>query len=538
MRTPTRHGDGEGSIHGEGIDMRPPGVRRGIGRGRSEERNGQTGETRVRRGFGLDDVFQGAGRKRESERGVRASRPGNAGGAKAPRFRRAFEDGKERRLATSLETPDKIRTLQRKLYVKAKAEPAFRFYLLHDKISRSDILAHAYALARSNAGAAGVDGATFEDIERAGLEAWLEALREDLASMRYRPEPVRRVMIPKPGGGERPLGIPTIRDRVAQTAAKLVLEPIFEADLDDSAYGYRPKRSAGDAIAATHRLIRRGHVDVVDADLSKYFDTIPHPDLLKSVARRIVDRKMLRLIKLWLSAPVEERDDAGRRRMSGGKSNRRGTPQGGVISPLLANLYMNRFLRFWRLKECETTFRARLVNYADDFVILSRGHAAEALAWTRAVMARLGLTINEAKTSLKDASAEGFDFLGYTFGPRYGRKGERYLGARPSAKSLRRIKGKISDLLRPGNMGAWPQVRGRLNRLLGGWSAYFGYGTLNAAYRSVDRHVCDRVRRFLNRRSKGDGRGARVYPWSEIFGALGVRRLTRDKPATPAVSLT
>jgi len=209
-----------------------------------------------------------------------------------------------------------------------------------------------------------------------------------------------------------------------------------------------------------------------------------------------------------------------------------------VISPLLANLYMNRFLKFWRLKECETTFRAHLVNYADDFVILSRGHAAEALAWTRAVMTRLGLSINEAKTSLKDAGADGFDFLGYTFGPRYGRKGERYLGARPSAKSLRRIKGKISDLLKPGNMGAWPQVRGRLNRLLGGWSAYFGYGTLNAAYRSVDRHVCDRVRRFLNRRSKGDGRGARVYPWSEIFGKLGVRRLTRHPPATPAVSLT
>jgi len=322
----------------------------------------------------------------------------------------------------SLETPDKIRTLQRKLYVKAKAEPEFRFYLLHDKICRSDILAHAYALARSNAGAAGVDGTTFEDIERAGLEAWLEALREDLASMRYRPEPVRRVMIPKPGGGERPLGIPTIRDRVAQTAAKLVLEPIFEADLDDSAYGYRPKRSAGDAIAATHRLIRRGYVDVVDADLSKYFDMIPHPDLLESAARRIVDRKVLRLIKLWLSVPVEERDGAGRRRMSGGKSNRRGTPQGGVISPLLANLYMNRFLKFWRLKECETTFRAHLVNYADDFVILSRGHAAEALAWTRAVMTRLGLLINEAKTSLKDARADGFDFLGYSVLQRHGKE--------------------------------------------------------------------------------------------------------------------
>ena len=441
-------------------------------------------------------------------------------------------------MATSLETPDKIRTLQRKLYVKAKAEPKFRFYLLYDKICRADILAHAYALARRNDGTAGVDGVTFDDIERAGVEAWLEALREDLASMTYRPSPVRRVMIPKPGGGERPLGIPTIRDRVAQTAAKLVLEPIFEADFEDCAYGYRPERSAGDAIKATHRLIRQGYADVVDADLSRYFDTIPHVELLKSVARRVVDAKVLRLIKLWLSSPAEERDGAGRRRVSGGKSCRKGTPQGGVISPLLANLYMNRFLKFWRVKECGKTFRAHVVNYADDFVILSRGRAAEALAWTRAVMTRLGLTLNEAKTSVRDARAEDFDFLGYTFGPRYARDGERYLGARPSMKSLTRIKGKIGDLLRPCETGDWPGVRKRLNRLLGGWSAYFGYGTLNAAYRSVDRHVGDRVRRFLNRRAKRGGRGAREYSWSEIFGRLGVQRLTRDRPAAPAVSLT
>ena len=438
----------------------------------------------------------------------------------------------------SLATPDKIRTLRRKLYVKAKAEPEFRFYLLHDKVCRADILAHAYALARHNDGSAGVDEVTFDDIERAGVEAWLAALREDLASMTYRPSPVRRVMIPKPGGGERPLGVPTIRDRVAQTAAKLVLEPIFEADFEDSAYGYRPQRSAGDAIKATHRLIRRGDADVVDADLSKYFDTIPHAELMQSVARRIVDGKVLRLIKLWLTSPVEERDSAGKRRMSGGKSNRKGTPQGGGVSPLLANLYINRFLKFWRLRECGETFRARVVNYADDFVILSRGKAAEALAWTRDVMAKLGLTINEAKTSLKNARAEGVDFLGYTFGPRYARNGELYLGARPSKKSLKRIKGKISDVLRPCERGAWPQVRKRLNRLLGGWSAYFGYGTLNAAYRAVDRHVCDRVRRFLNRRRQRGGRGARVFSWNDVFGKLGVQRLTRDKPAAPAVSLT
>ena len=229
----------------------------------------------------------------------------------------------------SLETSEKIRTLQRKLYRKAKAEPAFRFYVLYDKICREDILRHAYALARANAGAPGVDGVTFKQIDAAGVEAWLSGLREDLVSRTYRPDPVRRVTIPKPGGGDRPLGIPTIRDRVVQTAAKIVLEPIFEADFEDSAYGYRPRRSAIDAVKETHRLICRGYTDVVDADLSKYFDTIPHADLLQSVGRRVVDRHVLWLIKLWLRAPVEERDGSGTLRMSGGKSNKCGTPQGG-----------------------------------------------------------------------------------------------------------------------------------------------------------------------------------------------------------------
>ena len=213
---------------------------------------------------------------------------------------------------------DKIRTLQRKLYLKAKAEPDYRFYLLYDKIYREDILRHAYDLVRANKGAPGVDGRDVREIEAAGLEEWLAGIRKDLARRRIRPQPVRRVMIPKPGGGERPLGIPTIRDRVVQTAAKLVLEPIFEADLDPSAYGYRPKRSAQDAIQKVHELLCRGYTDVVDADLSKYFDTIPHRELMQCVARRIVDRDVLRLIKMWLKAPVEERDENGKRRMSGG----------------------------------------------------------------------------------------------------------------------------------------------------------------------------------------------------------------------------
>ena len=233
----------------------------------------------------------------------------------------------------SLKTPDGIRTLQRKLYEKAKAEPGFRFYILYDKVWRADILSHAYDLARANKGAPGVDGITFEQIETSGLENWLTRLGEELRAKTYRCQPVRRVMIPKPGGGQRPLGIPTIRDRVVQTAAKLLLEPIFEADFDPNAYGYRPKRSAQEAIQKVHKLLCEGYADVVDADLSKYFDTIPHSELMQCVARRIVDRDMLRLIKMWLKVPVEERDKNGKPRVSGGKGSSCGTPQGGVMTP-------------------------------------------------------------------------------------------------------------------------------------------------------------------------------------------------------------
>ena len=437
----------------------------------------------------------------------------------------------------SLATPESIRKLQRKLYLKAKDEPAFRFYLLYDKICREDILCHAYDLARANKGAPGVDGVTFAMIEASGREEWLAAIRKDLVVKTYRPAPVRRVMIPKPGGGERPLGIPTIRDRVVQTAAKLVLEPIFEADFEDSAYGYRPRRSAADAIKETHRLIRRGYTDVVDADLSKYFDTIPHSDLLKSVARRIVDRHVLRLIKLWLKAPVEERDGNGKRHVSGGKSNTRGTPQGGVASPLLSVIYMNRFLKHWRLTGRGEAFRAHVISYADDFVILSRGHADEALAWTRSVMTKLGLTLNEAKTSLKDARTEHFDFLGYTFGPqRYRKDGHWYLGASPSKKSVLRIKTKIGDLLVTGNKEPWPVVCTQLNRLLRGWSAYFGYGTRLPAYRAVDNHVYDRVRALLRKRHKVRGRGTKRFSDDIVFGERGVLRLRRVHLAPPCAS--
>ena len=385
----------------------------------------------------------------------------------------------------SLQTPAKIRMLQRKLYLKAKEEPTYRFYLLYDKVYREDILAHAYHQAKTNHGAPGVDGQTFEMIESGDLEKWLEGIRKELRGKTYQPQPVRRVMIPKPGGGKRPLGIPSIRDRVVQTAAKLVLEPIFEAD-----------------------------------------HTIPHCQLIHSVARRIVDRDVLHLLKMWLKVPVEERDEKGNRRLTGGRKNTCGTPQGGVVSPVLANLYMNRFLKYWRMSGQKERLQAQVVNYADDFVILSRGKAGQALNWTRGVMTKLGLTLNEAKTSIKEARKESFSFLGYTFGPHHYRKdGHWYLGASPSKKSVARLRGKVGDLLKPSNVAPWPEVRDKLNSMLQGWAAYFSYGTRLMAYRAVDNYVLDRVRHFLKRRHKAPSRGAIRYSDAVVFGELGVLRL-------------
>jgi RNA-directed DNA polymerase len=439
----------------------------------------------------------------------------------------------------SLKTPDTVRRLQRTLYVKAKKEPEYRFYLLYDKVYRDDVLAHAYALSRSAGGAPGVDGQTFKDIETAGRDEWLLGLRRTLREKTYRPAPVRRVLIPKPGGGERPLGIPCIRDRVVQTAAKLVLEPIFEADFEDSADGYRPKRSAQGAGRAVHDALCHGYTDIVDADLARYFDSIPHGELLQSVARRVVDRAMLHLIKGWLKAPVEERDERGRRRMRGGKGSTRGTPQGGVASPLLANIYMHRYLRAWRQRGKGHQYQARVISYADDFVILSRGHATEALAWTRWAMQRLGLALNDSKTCIRNAQRERFDFLGYTFGLEHYRKdGHTYLAAKPSKKSVHRLKTAVCAVLRADWQAPWPDVVTRLNRLLRGWARYFSYGTRLMAYRAADDYVYSSVRRFLTRRHKVRTRGTRRFSAERVFGPLGVLRLRTLHVGPPSCART
>jgi len=436
----------------------------------------------------------------------------------------------------SLATPERVQRLQVALHAKAKGEPNYRFYMLYDKVYRRDVLVHAYERCHVNGGVAGVDGQTFEAIEAYGRERWLAELAEDLRKKTYRPSAVRRVWIPKPDGRKRPLGIPTIRDRVAQMAAVLVLSPIFEADLAAAQYAYRPGRGALDAVRHVHRLLMSGHTEVVDADLSGYFDSIPHAELMKSVARRVVDGAMLHLIKMWLVMPVEEEDDRGRKqRTTPGKNTGRGTPQGAPISPLLANLYIRRFVVGWKALGHEARLRARIVNYADDFVICCRGTGAEALAAMRQMMGRLRLTVNEAKTRLRRAPDEPFDFLGYTFGRCWSPKtGRAYIGTRPSKKRIARLRQAIREATGRGQTyQEVPDKVAELNRTLIGWSNYFCLGPVSRAYKAADSHARHRLRQWLRAKHRGRGAGGVRLTIDYLHEVLGLVRLvdrTRDFP--------
>jgi group II intron reverse transcriptase/maturase len=419
--------------------------------------------------------------------------------------------------------------LQAALHTKAKNAPGYRFYALYDKLYRRDVLEWALTRCRINAGAPGVDGQSFADIEAYGEDRWLDALAEELRKGTYQPQPVRRVLIPKPEGKPRPLGIPCIKDRVVQTAAVLVLEPIFEADLEPEQHAYRPERSALDAVRQVERLLRTGHTEVVDADLSGYFDSIPHHELMKSVSRRISDGRMLRLLKRWLETPVEATDAKGdHHRTTRNQDEGKGSPQGSPISPLLSNIYMRRFVKGWKTGGHERRLDAHVVNYADDFVICCRGTADAAMTTMRGMMSRLKLTVNETKTRLCRLPEETFDFLGYTLGQNFDpRTGQPYLGPRPSRTKVSRLRDELSAMT--GRNTTWLEVDeqiGRINHKLRGWSNYFCIGTCRQAYKSITEHVRYRVRQWLSAKFRVSGRGKTRFTNAYLHGELRLDRLS------------
>jgi RNA-directed DNA polymerase len=436
----------------------------------------------------------------------------------------------------SLQTPETVGKLQTALQAKAKAEPDYRFYLLYDKVYRKDVLWFAYRCCHSNDGKAGVDGQTFEGIEEYGVEKWLGELAAELKENRYQSQAVKRAWIPKKTGGLRPLGIPTIRDRVVQRALLLVIEPIFEVDLEPEQFAYRPERSAHEAVKAVQGHMRAGRTEVVDADLSGYFDSIPHHELMKSVSRRISDGRVLGLLKSWLVAAVEEDDGKGhRRRTTRAKDEGRGTPQGSPISPLLSNLYMRRFVLGWKKLGHEKRLGAYIVNYADDFVICTAKNAEGCLAAVREVMSKLRLTVNETKTRVCDAKREEFQFLGYRFGPTYSHRWKKkYVILSPSKNSVRSLCREVNRRTGAKTTGQSEEeiVKG-LNSQLRGWQNYFNLGSVTKAYRAGMNHVRKRLRGWLKRK-RGEQAGQSLYVLKDYWH--GEKGLV-DMNALPSGSL-
>lgn len=420
--------------------------------------------------------------------------------------------------------PPKLTDLRRKLYLKAKHEPKFRFYALYDRIYRKDVLWAAWEQVRRNNGAPGIDGVTIDQIvsQEDGPQRLVDALHEELRTRSYIPRPVRRTYIPKPDGSERPLGIPCVRDRIVQTAALLILEPIFEADFLDCSYGFRPRRSAHQALDEIQRHIANGFRTAYDADLKGYFDSIPHDKLMAALKMRITDRSVLRLIRLWLETPIEGDEGGPPRR------NRSGTPQGGVISPLLANVYLHWLDKFFHSPEGPARkMKAKLVRYADDFVILARYQGPKLIRWVEETLeARMGLTINRAKTRVVNLErGEGLDFLGYTFQyvrDRMGRP-KNYLNLTPSAKAMARERDKLRGMTHSRMcFKPIPALILEINRHLRGWANYFALGYPRAAFREVNRHVRGRLYRHLRRRSQRRYRPPRSVSFYRHLADLGL----------------
>jgi group II intron reverse transcriptase/maturase len=415
-----------------------------------------------------------------------------------------------KRKKSDMSDAERVFALQSKLYQKAKQERKFKFYVLYDKMFLHHFIREAWKQVRANRGAPGVDGISIEDVERIGVQAYLEDLGEDLRKQTYRPSAVKRAMVPKANGGERPLGIPTVRDRIAQTVCKMILEPIFEADFSENSYGFRPKRSSKDAIGAIKQNLETGNTEVLDADLSRYFDTIPHDKLVKVLEERISDPRMLKLIKKWLKTPVQ--DDKGN--LSGGKKNKVGTPQGGVISPLLANVYLNLLDRTVdNIRSVFHKYGCRIVRYADDFVIMGKAITEEAKNELHGILQRMGLTLNAEKTHTVNAKKESFDFLGFTF--RYDKdihgRDNRYWNVIPSSKSEKKIREKIKEYLKSHIHHNPKMIVENLNPIIRGWLNYFEIkkiSYLSMSKRKLRHYLVDKLYRLYNRKSQ---RKSRLY---------------------------
>jgi group II intron reverse transcriptase/maturase len=434
-----------------------------------------------------------------------------------------------REIDCGLPTPrERAEKLQHSLHAKAKAEPSYRFYSLWDKICRPDILREAYRRSRAHRGAAGADAETFEEIESNGLDRWLGNLERELKAHGYAPQPLLRVWIPKSTGGQRPLSIPTIRDRVVQTAVLLILGPIFEADLAAEQYGFRPGIDAKAAIRQVFYHVRKsGRREVVDGDLRDYFGSIPHGPLMKCVARRIADGQILSVLRRWLKVSVIERNGGNEQRSALARRSKRGAAQGAPISPLLSNLYFRRFVLAWKQFGLEHRYGALIVNYADDFVMCCRPRTGAAvLGETRRLMNRLGLTIHDEKTRVVRTEEESFDFLGYTFGPCYGWNGRLVWGTRPSRAAVR----SVLEQIREATTRQWTpksaedRVR-RLNQILRGWGNYFKQGLHFTEFRKVQVFTERRLRRWLLKKRGQGGMGFRQYPRERLY-ALGLCQLS------------
>jgi RNA-directed DNA polymerase len=516
--------------------MRTGSLTGGPGRGTSAQTPAHHGRPRPARGRDPRPIFgMGAGRGVggvHSTAGIpRTTEPREREGTLV---RGASHRVKGRESGASLTPPPKLRRLQEARYTKAKQEPAYRFYLLYDKVARMDILEHAYALSKQRGGAPGVDGVTFADIEAAGTEQWLAAVQEGLRTETYRPHPVRRVLIPKPGGtGERPLGIPVIQDRVVQTTALLILQPIFEADLEPTAYGYQPGRPVVQAVQEVHRALCAGHTEVMDADLSSYFDSIPHAALLQSLARRLSDRRMLRLLKRWLKAPVTEQRPGGGWWFTGGKGSTRGTPQGGCISPVLSNLYPTEVDRMLERAKAVTRSgkytRMEYARFADDLVILvdaypRHGWLLDAVTKRlREELALLHVEVNEEKSRLVDlAQGERFGFLGFDFQRVRSKRGVWRPQYTPQIKKRTAVLRKLKEVFRHFQSQPVMRVIEQINPVLRGWVTYFAVGHSHRCFSYVRDWVDKKVRRHLMRARKR--RGFRWKRWSRrwLYTTLGL----------------